>query len=216
MTTSKFSIKALRCGLWALASFAALGLGAALVWQARAPQDLPATRITGEAAITNAYALTDQTGRAVTAETFAGQWQLVFFGFTYCPDICPTTLAYLASVMDLLGDDAKEVAPIFITVDPQRDTVGVMADYVTAFHPALIGLTGTEAQVAEAATNFRVFYERAEEEAAPDGYMMAHSGYIYLMHPDGRFEAVFREGDQPPEVLTSEISMRIEKENRDR
>lgn len=216
MTKSNSSRKGQRRGLWALASVAVLGLGAALVWQARAPQDLPATRITGEAAITNAYALTDHTGRAVTAETFAGQWQLVFFGFTYCPDICPTTLAYMASVMDLLGKDAKEVAPIFITVDPQRDTVGVMADYVTAFHPALFGLTGTEAQVAEAATNFRVFYERAEDEAAPDGYLMAHSGYIYLMRPEGRFEAVFREGDQPPEVLTSEIAMRIEKEKRDR
>jgi protein SCO1/2 len=120
----------------------------------------------------------------------------------------------MASVMDLLGPEAERVAPIFITVDPARDTVAVMAEYVAAFHPRMTGLTGTDAQVAEAARNFRAYYERMADAAAPGGYLLAHSGYIYLMRPDGRFDSVFREGGQPPEELAEEISMRIEKDER--
>ena len=151
-------------------------------------------------------------GRTVTDAEFAEDWQLVFFGFTHCPDICPTTLAYMASVLDELGPRAEDVAPLFITVDPARDTVPVMAEYVSAFHPRLVGLTGTEAQVAEAAQNFRAWYQRVEDETAPDGYMMAHQGYIYLMRSDGSFEAVFQEQEQPPENLAETILRHIEEE----
>ena len=118
----------------------------------------------------------------------------------------------MASVLDRLGPQAEQVAPLFITVDPARDTVPVMAEYLSAFHPRFVGLTGTEVQVADAAQNFRTWYERVEEETAPDGYMKAHAGHIYLMDPDGRFEAVFRERDQPPDALAEEILMRIERE----
>lgn len=156
----------------------------------------------------------DHTGRAVTEADFAGRWQLVFFGFTHCPDICPTTLAYMASVLDLLGSQVEQVAPLFITVDPVRDTVPVMAEYVAAFHPRLVGLTGTEEQVADAAESYRTWYERVEEKTAPDGYMMAHAGHIYLMDPNGRFEAVFQERDQPPEAVADEIFIRIERGDR--
>lgn len=165
----------------------------------------------GEADIRSEFSLTDHTGKDVTEADFGDRWQLVFFGFTNCPDICPTTLAYMASALDILGEQADQVAPLFITVDPARDTVPIMAEYVSVFHPRLIGLTGSEAQVAETAANFRTWYERAEEESAPDGYYMAHQGYIYLMRPGGRFEAVFQERGQPPEELAEEIAMRIEK-----
>jgi len=215
-TSNTDGLRRIRHLLWAAVAGSALVFGGAVLWRDLIPSDLPGPRVTGEAAIVNAYTLTDHTGHAVTPDAYDGQWQLVFFGFTYCPDICPTTLAYMASVMDLLGPDADRVAPIFVTVDPARDTVDVMAEYVAAFHPRLIGLTGTEAQVAEAAGNFRVWYERSEDATAPDGYLMAHSGYIYLMRPDGRFEAVFREGDQPPEALAEEISMRVERDERSR
>jgi cytochrome oxidase Cu insertion factor (SCO1/SenC/PrrC family) len=200
--------------LWAAMAALAVIYGSAFLWRMTHPPELPSPVVTGEAAIQNAYTLTDHTGQEVTAESFGGQWQLVFFGFTYCPDICPTTLAYMANVMDLLEPQAERVVPIFITVDPARDTVDVMADYVSAFHPRMIGLTGAEAQVAEAAANFRVWYERSEDEAAPDGYLMAHSGHIYLMRPDGRFEDVFLEGDQPAGELAEHISTRIEYEER--
>jgi protein SCO1/2 len=198
-------MRALRRGLWALTGVAVLGLGAAVFWQTNTAQDLPAPRITGEAAITNAYTLTDHTGRAVTADSFDGQWQLVFFGFTHCPDICPTTLAYMAQVMDGLGPDATHVTPIFITVDPARDTAEVMAAYVDAFYPRMVGLTGTEAQVAEAAGNFRVWYERAEDASMPDGYSMAHAGHIYVMAPDGRFVDVWLEGNTPAEAFAADL-----------
>ena len=111
----------------------------------------------------------------------------------------------MAQVMDLLGPEASHVTPIFITVDPERDTTDVMAAYVEVFHPRMMGLTGTESQVAEAAANFRVFYERAEDAAVPDGYMLAHSGHIYLMAPDGRFVDVWLEGDTPEDVFATNL-----------
>jgi protein SCO1/2 len=141
----------------------------------------------------------------VTADSFDGQWQLVFFGFTHCPDICPTTLAYMAQVMDELGPDAVQVTPLFFTVDPARDTRDIMAAYVEAFHARMVGLTGTEAQVAEAASNFRVWYGRAEDTTAPDGYTMAHSGHIYVMAPDGRFVDVWLEGEAPAEAFAADL-----------
>lgn len=166
-------------------------------------------RYSGEADIRSEFSLTDHTGQEVTQADYTYRWQLVFFGFTNSPDICPTTLAYVASVVDLLGEDADQVAPIFITVDPERDTVPVMAEYVSVFHPSLIGLTGTEAQVAEATRNFRTWYERTEDDSAPDGYFMAHAGHIYLMQPSGEFEAVYQEGGQPPEALAQEIRKKL-------
>lgn len=193
---------------------AALVVGVALWRDASRPAG-PQVELTGEADIRSEFTLTDHTGQPVTEADFAGQWQLVFFGFTHCPDICPTTLAYMASVLDLLSESADRVAPLFITVDPARDTVPVMAEYVSAFHPRLVGLTGTEAQVTEAADNFRTWYERVEDEDAPDGYLMAHQGYIYLMRPDGGFEAVFLESRQPPEALAQEIMLRLKQEELD-
>lgn len=130
---------------------------------------------------------------------------MVFFGFTYCPDVCPTTLAYIATVLDTLGDTATQIAPLFVSVAPDRDTPGVMSDYVSAFHPGIVGLTGSDADIAAAADAFRVYYERIEEDSAPDGYLMAHSGHIYFMTPEGRFETVFREAGQPSEVMAREI-----------
>jgi len=209
-TSNGGSLSRIRLGLWALTGVAVVALGAAFLWQEQIKPDLPGPRVTGEAAITNAYSLTDHTGQTVTAGSFDGQWQLVFFGFTHCPDICPTTLAYMAQVMDEIGPDAAQVTPLFITVDPARDTRDVMAAYVEAFHPRMVGLTGTEAQVAEAARNFRVWYERAEDTTAPDGYTMAHSGHIYVMAPDGRFVDVWLEGDAPAETFANNLSSLIQ------
>ncbi|WP_375263306.1 SCO family protein [Palleronia sp.] len=197
---------------WAGSAAVVLAVGGALIWRANTPDSAPEVAFVGEADIRSEFTLTDHTGRAVTEADYAGNWQLVFFGFTHCPDICPTTLAYMASVLDDLGPGAEDVAPLFITVDPARDTVPVMAEYVAAFHPRLVGLTGTDAQVAEAAQNFRTWYERADSEMAPDGYMMAHQGYIYLMRPDGSFEAIFQEQEQPPEELAETIRGHIEEE----
>lgn len=172
----------------------------------------PQTAYSGEAAIRSEFSLIDHRGQPVTQDDYTGRWQLVFFGYTNCPDICPTTLAYMGSVLDILGPRADRVAPLFVTVDPQRDTPEVLNEYVAAFHPRLTGLTGTVTQVTAAADSFKVFYERREEEGAPDGYLMAHAGHIYLMRPDGSFDTVFQEGEQPPEALAKEITARIAKE----
>ncbi|MWD30086.1 SCO family protein [Aquicoccus sp. SCR17] len=203
--------RVLRITLWSAAIAAAV---LALLFIALREQG-PSHQVTysGEAEIRSEFSLVDHRGRAVTQDDFADRWQLVFFGFTNCPDICPTTLAYMGSVLDILGPKADRIAPLFVTLAPERDTSEVLADYVANFHPRLVGLTGSKAQVAAAAEAFKVYHERLEDEDAPDHYTMAHAGHIYLMRPDGSFEAVFIEGDQPPEALAEEITMRLEKES---
>ena len=166
----------------------------------------------GEADIRSEFELIDHEGRPVTEADYEGQWQLVFFGFTHCPDICPTTLAYMGTVLDLLGEDVDRVAPLFITVDPERDTPEVMAEYVSVFHPRLIGLTGTLDATEAAAEAFKAYYEKFSDEDAPDGYVMAHSGYIYLMTPDGKFDSLFLEGRETPDEVAEEVMKRIRQE----
>ncbi len=200
--------KRLRFVLWGAAALVALAALAALAFRDNEP---PKVAYRGEADVRSDFELVDHTGRAVTEADYADRWQLVFFGFTNCPDICPTTLAYMGSVLDLLGPEADRVAPIFITVDPARDTPEVMAEYVKNFHPALIGLSGTPAQTAAAAQSFKVYHEPMPHDHAPDGYTMAHAGYIYLMTPDGQFEAVYQQQDQLPEALAAEIEKRLDR-----
>tara|TARA_R110002050_G_scaffold33975_5_gene86069 strand:- start:2137 stop:2775 length:639 start_codon:yes stop_codon:yes gene_type:complete len=209
MTSGKTThVRRIRYGLWFLVTIAALVIGGAYFVRTIGFREPPSVT-TGEAAIRSELSLIDHNGNRVTEADFLGRWQLVFFGFTYCPDVCPTTLAYMANVLDRFGGEVEQVAPIFITVDPSRDTPEVMAEYVQAFHPKLVGLTGSEAAVAAAAQSFRVYYEKMEEETAPDGYLMAHSGHIYLMTPEGRFEDVFREADQSAEDMATDVLARM-------
>ncbi len=203
----------LRIGLWTSALAAAV-LVLAFITFGKDDDYSHGVRYSGGADIRSEFSLINHEGQHVTEDEYAGRWQLVFFGFTHCPDICPTTLAYMGTVLDLLGSKADGVAPLFVSVDPKRDTPDVLNEYVRAFHPRLIGLTGSEAQVAEAAEAFKVFYERHQDDSAPDGYMMAHAGHIYLMRPNGKFEAVFLEGNQPPKALAEEVTMRMAKEKR--
>jgi protein SCO1/2 len=149
----------------------------------------------GEALIESEFALVDQTGKAVTDENFAGRWQLVFFGFTYCPDVCPTTLATVSAVLDELGDDADQIAPLFVTVDPERDTPAVMAEYLANFDPRIVGLTGAPEEIKAAAKAFRVYYAKVDEDDLPGGYTMDHSAFLYLMDPDGDYAAHFSHQD---------------------
>ena len=211
MTSSKTTqLRCIRHGLWLLVAASALALGGTYFFRTIDSSDPSSPLTVGEAAVHSEFSLIDHNGTRVTEADFQGRWQLVFFGFTHCPDICPTTLAYMADVLDRLGTESQRIASFFITVDPTRDTPAVMKEYVQAFHPALIGLTGTEAETAAAAYSFRVYYEKKMEEAsAPDGYLMVHSGHIYLMTPDGRYETVFREGEQSAQELASQIITRM-------
>ena len=153
------------------------------------------------AAIGGPFTLVDTRGQTVTDADFRGQFMLVYFGYTYCPDVCPTSLSTIAAAFDILGDKAEAIKPIFITVDPERDTREAMTDYVAAFHPRLVGLTGTAEQVAAAARAYRVFFSKVQEEGNdPDDYLMDHSAYVYLMDRDGKYLTHFPHGIAPEEM----------------
>jgi protein SCO1/2 len=123
-------------------------------------------------------------GRTITEKSFPGRWLIVYFGYTFCPDVCPTTLGAIAEALEKLGPRAVEIQPLFITIDPRRDTPEAMQKYVAAFDKRLIGLTGTPAAIAAAAREYHVFYEREESEGS---YLMDHTSWIYVMNPSGEF-----------------------------
>jgi len=147
------------------------------------------TGSTGGPSIGGPFTLENSSGKTATDRDFRGKYMLVYFGYTYCPDVCPTTLTAVATALDKLGPKAKDLAPIFITVDPQRDTPEVMKQCTAAFSPALVGLTGTPAQIASVAKEYRVYYAKHVTGPGPNDYSMDHSSIIYLMGPDGRFIA---------------------------
>ena len=152
-------------------------------------------------AVGGPFALIDTQGRAVTDADFRGRLMLVFFGFTYCPDVCPTALTSIAQALDRLGPDADKVVPVFITVDPERDTPAQLKEYIRHFHPRLVGLTGTPEQVAAAAKAYRVYYAKARpQNAPPDEYTMDHTSITYLMGRDGKFLAHFSHGTEPEAI----------------
>ena len=153
------------------------------------------------------FSLQDHTGQRVTEGAFAGRLGLIYFGFTYCPDVCPTELGLMASALDLLGADASRVLPVLITIDPARDTPAALADYVSRFHPALIGLTGSEEEIAAAARAFRVYYRKIQPSGASD-YLMDHSSFIYLVGPDGKVRQLFRP-NTPPETIAAALRGQI-------
>ena len=141
------------------------------------------------AAIGGPFELTDQNGRTVTERDLKGRPFLVFFGFTRCPDICPTTLFEVSEIMRALGKDADRVGALFITVDPERDTPAALKDYLTSCDPNLAGLTGEPAAVAAVAKAYRVYFKKVPLDQG--GYTMDHTAIVYLMDKDGRFVSPF-------------------------
>ncbi len=151
--------------------------------------------------IGGAFTLKDQTGKIRTDADFRGQLMLVYFGFTYCPDICPTDLQAIGLAMDQLGADAKSVQPLFVTLDPERDTVEHLAQYVSLFHPKLLGLTGSIDAVQKAADTYRVYYKRVTTGTGPDDYTVDHSAFIYLIDRDGKYLGFFPPGTDAPKMV---------------
>jgi len=154
------------------------------------------------------FELTDHRGMVQTDEDFAGRWMLVFFGFTNCPDVCPTTLSEVAAVMEGLGDEAAKVQPIFITIDPERDTPTALAGYVPLFDAGIIGLTGTPEQIAATSETFPIFFERIEEATAPGGYTMEHTSHLFLFDPRAGFANSWPYGT-PAEEILADLRKRI-------
>ena len=172
-----------------------------------------ARTITKDARITNSpiaglniggpFSLTDHTGAEVTEKTYDGQYKLIYFGFTYCPAICPTELQKVSRIMNGLeknhAETAKTIQPLFISVDPERDTVNVMREYVRLFHPRLVGLTGTVPQVEFVKKGYRVFAAKVEDETQND-YTVDHSSFIYLMGPDNTLLGMYRTADSADKI----------------
>lgn len=141
--------------------------------------------------VTGRFKLTNQDGTAVSETSYDGSVRVVTFGYTFCPDICPTTLSTVASALDMLGPKGDQVVPLFVTVDPKRDTAGHLKDYVNAFGPRFVGLTGTTEQIDAAARAFRVRYvlQPPQDPADPNSYFVDHSAGIYIMDRKGGFAA---------------------------
>jgi cytochrome oxidase Cu insertion factor (SCO1/SenC/PrrC family) len=152
--------------------------------------------VPGGVSVGGPFALTDQHGAAVTDASYRGRWMLVYFGYTFCPDVCPTELQTIAGALDKLGPQASQIAPLFVTVDPERDTAAALADYVKLFDDRIVGLTGTPDQIAAVARAYRVYYAKATSKDSST-YLMDHSSFMYLMGPDGKFRALFRQGMSP-------------------
>ena len=187
--------------LWAAAGAATLAYGVLMVLPNRA-------QVETEAAFRPSFALPDAEGLQRTSQDFAGKHLLVFFGFTNCPDVCPTTLAEVAQVMDELGDDADLVQPLFISIDPERDRRLGLAEFTAAFHPSIIGLAGDDAQTRAAADSFRIYFAREDDAAAPDGYTMSHSPALYLIGPEGDWLRQFTYGT-PAEDILADLQSRL-------
>jgi protein SCO1/2 len=141
------------------------------------------------AAIGGPFKLTDQNGQVVTDQDLKGHPFLVFFGFTHCPDVCPTTLFEVSEVLRALGPDADRTRALFVTVDPERDTPRVMKDYLSSFDPHLSGLTGDPAEIAAVAKAYRVYFKKVSQEDG--GYTLDHTAIVYLMDKTGRFVSPF-------------------------
>ncbi len=164
------------------------------------------TDIEPQVAVGGPFSLVDQHGKAVNDLDYRGKYMMVFFGFTYCPDVCPTTLSVMDAVFEKLGAQADKVVPIFITIDPMRDTPEELKNYLDAFGPRFVGLTGTDAQITAAAKAYRVYYKKHDVQGGD--YTFDHSSIIYLMGSDGKFLTNYSL-DQGPDFIAADLAKRL-------
>ena len=148
------------------------------------------------------FSLTDKNGKRIDSEDFGGKFMLVFFGFTHCPDICPGALLTTGAALKELGDDADKIVPIFISVDPERDTSDRLKAYSEGFDERILMLTGTDEEVKKVAEGYKVFYSKTPNKESPDDYMINHSGFIFLMGKDGKYLTHFPHDSTKEEMAT--------------
>jgi protein SCO1/2 len=153
------------------------------------------------------FALTDQNGMLRTEKDFRGRYMLVFFGYTYCPDVCPTTLAVMADALERMHAGADKIVPVFITVDPKRDTPEKIKAYLASFGPRFVGLTGEAKDIAAVAKEYRVYYKEHPAENGAE-YTVDHSGVVYLMDPNGAFVANYSL-ETAPEAMAADLLKRL-------
>jgi len=153
--------------------------------------DRSSTKV-GIAAIGGSFTLADQTGQSLTEQDLKGSYSLIYFGYTFCPDVCPTGLQVMSNAIEQLQEEIQSmVTPVFITIDPERDTVERLTSYLSNFHPSIIGLTGTEKQIAQVARAYRVYYAKAKGSEGAGDYLMDHSSIIFFMDPEGNYVTHF-------------------------
>jgi cytochrome oxidase Cu insertion factor (SCO1/SenC/PrrC family) len=177
-----------------MAGVAAVGLTAAALAvagpessRAAAPPPLPLASLFG-----GPFTLTDHNGQQRTDKDYRGKFMLIYFGYTYCPTICPTNLQHMALALKKLGPKAKSVQPLFITIDPRRDTPKLLKEYMTHFGENFVALTGTDDQLRAATKSFRVHRRKViADKTAPEDYLVDHSSITFLMGPDGKFRTLF-------------------------
>jgi protein SCO1/2 len=187
-----------------VAGFLIGALAGAAVLLVTTPQGGQPVQSSGTALVGGPFSLVGTDGKPVTDRDFRGRYMLIFFGFTHCPDICPAELQVIAQALEQLGDKAKNVVPIFITLDPERDTPEAMGSYVKSFGPNFVGLTGSPEAIAAAAKAYRVSYAKVEDKESAADYGVDHSALVYLMDPEGRYVTHFSYGlsaDQMAEKL---------------
>jgi cytochrome oxidase Cu insertion factor (SCO1/SenC/PrrC family) len=153
---------------------------------------------TGAADVGGPFSLTNHSGKTVTDRDFRGRYMLVYFGYSFCPDVCPTTLGVMAEALQKAGGKAQRIAPVFITIDPERDTPQVLGEYMKAFGPQFIGLTGSPAAIKDVEKKYRVY--AAKRPLDKGGYGMDHSSVLYLMGPDGKMISFYDEAISPDEL----------------
>lgn len=187
-----------------LALCVALLAGVAMLLFRTAPPGGTQTVSEGRADIGGPFNLVDDQGRPVSEADLKGKVSLIYFGYSFCPDICPTDLQQIAQALDMLEGNPADAQGIFITIDPERDTPEHMAEHVKLFHPDLRGFTGTPAQIEVAAKAYRAYYKKVSaEQAGSSDYLMDHSAFIYLMDRDGQFVRVFGHGVDPAELVAA-------------
>jgi cytochrome oxidase Cu insertion factor (SCO1/SenC/PrrC family) len=192
-------MRRLRLVLYILAGFAVGAVAALAILPGARERLLPATGMpsAGKALVGGPFTLTDQNGKRVSEQDFRGKFMLVYFGFTYCPDVCPTALQVMAAALDKLGPKGERITPVLISVDPERDTPAQLSLYVKSFHPRLVGLTGSPQEVEAAAKAYRVYVKKVPDPKSTAGYTMDHSSIVYVMGPDGQYRAHFTHATSP-------------------
>jgi protein SCO1/2 len=185
------------------ATIAVLAVVAIVLWRVAASG--PAGSASSGVNIGGPFTLTDQSGATVTDKTYDGEYRLIYFGYTFCPDACPTELGIMAQAVEDMGPVGAKVQPIFITIDPDRDTVQQLKTYVPLFDKRLVGLTGTPQQIAAVAKEYKVYYSKADQPGVDTkSYGMNHSSFVYLMDPKGKFLTVFS-SDTDSDKMAAEI-----------
>lgn len=157
--------------------------------------------MSGKGPIGGPFTLSDQNGRRRSLADFRGKLVLLYFGFASCPDVCPTDLVAMANVIRLAGPDADELQPVFVTLDPERDTREVLGAYVASFHPRFVALSGTEEETRRVATSYKVAYEKVRLPGAPT-YSIDHTAYVFLLDREGRFVTLFPPGTPAERMVT--------------